>query len=229
MWTNISNYSSENFGAQSQTISEIRGLPAPFSYPLKRQIPYDAIDYTTETTYIIDMALICVPKWRMNMVPTFRPGNVERIEFAKRLINLMRDNGVNQADLARKSGLTRDAVSTYCRARSMPEPSNLKKLADALGVEPSHFLLEVTAPTPEPLPASPRRIVRANDNSFVSPFPPLVPEPPKPAAQVFNMRIGPNGEAFVEIRATLPVKVATELMEYCSKLQRGTGFDPLGF
>lgn len=92
------------------------------------------------------------------MMPTFRPhssANIERMEFTKKLVALMRDKNLNQTDLAKKAGLTRDAVSTYCRARSMPEPSNLAKLAKALGVEPAYFQLDyyriaekMASPTP---------------------------------------------------------------------------------
>lgn len=89
------------------------------------------------------------------MMPVFRPhssADTERIEFSKKLINLMRDHNMNQADLARRAGLTRDAVSTYVRARSMPEPANMAKLAAALGVESTYFQLDANR-LPERMPA----------------------------------------------------------------------------
>ncbi|MGH8561273.1 MAG: helix-turn-helix domain-containing protein, partial [Nevskiales bacterium] len=57
-----------------------------------------------------------------------------RYEFGRRLLNLCLQKGWNQSDLARASELGRDAISTYVRGRSFPDPKNLRKLADALGV-----------------------------------------------------------------------------------------------
>lgn len=74
---------------------------------------------------------------------------VERIEteqFARRLHKLMLDRGMSQSDLARKVwGKTtdgrgydvaknRDRISVYLRGQSYPDPVNLSKMADALGV-----------------------------------------------------------------------------------------------
>jgi len=61
---------------------------------------------------------------------------IRRTEFAKRLYGLMMSKNWNQSDLARQAGLGRDSVSQYVRANNTPSPRNLKKLADALGVEP---------------------------------------------------------------------------------------------
>lgn len=58
-------------------------------------------------------------------------------EFARRLTYLMNARGWNQSELARRAGVGRDAVSSYVRARSFPEPANLSKLASAfkMGVD----------------------------------------------------------------------------------------------
>lgn len=56
--------------------------------------------------------------------------------FGRRLFQLMLAKNWNQSDLSRASGLGRDAISTYIRGRSYPEPVSKKKLADALGVRP---------------------------------------------------------------------------------------------
>lgn len=141
--------------------------------------------------------------------------NIDRIEFAKRLINLLRDRNMNQSDLARAAGLTRDAVSTYVRARSMPEPINLAKIAKALGVEPSFFLLKVGGgPTQTSnSPQSPRSIIpahAANDDDDV--IGNLVPD-------TYNMQILPTGKARVEIIAYLPVEKAAELMAFCGRFR----------
>ena len=61
---------------------------------------------------------------------------IRKTEFAKRLYSLMIAKDWNQSDLARASGLGRDSVSQYIRANNTPSPQNLKKLAEALGVEP---------------------------------------------------------------------------------------------
>jgi transcriptional regulator with XRE-family HTH domain len=61
---------------------------------------------------------------------------IRKTEFAKRLYSLMMAKDWNQSDLARASGLGRDSVSQYIRANNTPSPQNLKKLAEALGVEP---------------------------------------------------------------------------------------------
>lgn len=147
------------------------------------------------------------------MMPVFRPhssANVERMEFAKKLINLMRDKDLNQSDLARKAGLTRDAVSTYVRARSMPEPANLAKLANALGVEPSYFQLDyyriaekMATPEPfEPTKAAPTVDVPLSDDEAVT------------------MKIGRDGKAVVTIRATMDVDKAMEFIAYFNKSQQ---------
>lgn len=56
----------------------------------------------------------------------------------------MLDRGWNQSELARRSGLGRDSVSTYIRGQVLPEPKNLKALADALGIQ-AHDLLPQSA------------------------------------------------------------------------------------
>lgn len=62
--------------------------------------------------------------------------SLRKVEFAKRLFSLMNEKNWNQSDLARASGLGRDSISQYVRANNIPSPKNLKRLADALGVEP---------------------------------------------------------------------------------------------
>lgn len=146
------------------------------------------------------------------MMPVFRPhssANVERMEFAKKLINLMRDKNLNQSDLARKAGLTRDAVSTYVRARSMPEPINLAKLAKALGVEPSYFQLDyyriaerMASPEPfNPEKTSPNIDLPLDDSEAVS------------------MTVRKDGMAVVTIKAVMEVGKAAELMAFFKKDQ----------
>ncbi len=68
------------------------------------------------------------------------PRHLTKQEFARRLTQLLLDKGWNQADLARAAEIGRDAVSTYVRGRSLPTPLNLRKIADALGVEGESLL-----------------------------------------------------------------------------------------
>ena len=60
------------------------------------------------------------------------PRELTKQEFGRRLMALMLDKGWNQSELARAAKLGRDAISTYIRGISFPEPKNLVKLAQAL-------------------------------------------------------------------------------------------------
>lgn len=55
--------------------------------------------------------------------------------FARRLWRLMVGKGWNQSELSRQSGVGRDMISGYVRAKHLPDPPHAKKLAAALGVE----------------------------------------------------------------------------------------------
>lgn len=69
------------------------------------------------------------------------PAHLIRQDFANRLYNLMHENGWTQAELGRRAGIeSRDSISTYINARSLPSPLNLEKLAKALGVTPEELL-----------------------------------------------------------------------------------------
>ena len=63
-----------------------------------------------------------------------------RKDFAKRLFHLLGEKEWNQSDLAREAGINRDSVSRYIRAQNLPDLVNLKKMADALGVEQNDLL-----------------------------------------------------------------------------------------
>lgn len=137
------------------------------------------------------------------MMPVFRPhsnANLERIEFAKKLVNLLRDRNLNQADLARRAGLTPDAISTYVRARSMPEPSNLEKISAALGVDPSYFQLDRNR-------VADRMESPAIFNSRAVPF-------EAPTEEQFTMSVLPNNKAFVKVAAIVDLDKAAELLAF---------------
>jgi transcriptional regulator with XRE-family HTH domain len=72
--------------------------------------------------------------------PDLRPKHLSKQEFGRRLYRLMAAKGWHQSELARQAGIARDSVSTYIRGVSLPEPGNLKLLAQALGVEPDDLL-----------------------------------------------------------------------------------------
>jgi transcriptional regulator with XRE-family HTH domain len=72
--------------------------------------------------------------------PDLRPKHLTKQEFGKRLYRLMISKGWHQSELARRADVARDSVSTYVRGVSLPDPSNLEKLARALGVDPVDLL-----------------------------------------------------------------------------------------
>lgn len=68
------------------------------------------------------------------------PRELTKVEFGRRLQALMLQKGWNQSDLSRQAKLGRDAISTYIRGVSFPEPKNLQRLAKALGIESETLL-----------------------------------------------------------------------------------------
>jgi transcriptional regulator with XRE-family HTH domain len=52
----------------------------------------------------------------------------------------MLQKGWNQSELARQAGIPRDSISTYVRGLSLPTPSNLAKVAAALGEDAERLL-----------------------------------------------------------------------------------------
>lgn len=61
-------------------------------------------------------------------------------EFGRRLQSLILERNWNQAELARAAGLGRDSISTYIRGKVFPDPKNLKRIADALGMTPQQLM-----------------------------------------------------------------------------------------
>ena len=57
----------------------------------------------------------------------------------RKLVNLMADKGLTQADLAEKAGISRTAVYGVMKGRRPTLPT-LGKIARALGVKPSELL-----------------------------------------------------------------------------------------
>jgi transcriptional regulator with XRE-family HTH domain len=61
-------------------------------------------------------------------------------KFAAKLNAALDERGWSQSELARRAGLRRDAVSTYCRAAAMPSKVFLDKIAKALGGSAAELL-----------------------------------------------------------------------------------------
>lgn len=72
------------------------------------------------------------------------PRALTKQEFGRRLMALLLDKRWNQSDLARAADIGRDAVSTYIRGISFPDPKNLRKMADALGTDMENLLPNTT-------------------------------------------------------------------------------------
>ncbi|WP_411508235.1 helix-turn-helix domain-containing protein [Brucella anthropi] len=133
--------------------------------------------------------------------------NVEIVRaenFARNLFKAMTDRGMSQSDLARalwgetvtsegkNAARGRDRISVYLKGRTVPTPSTLKKIAEALGVP-----LEELAPD----------IVGAavdRDN----------PE--------FSMSVvaGHPDKTFVRVSKLLPLKFAVEIAQVIERAER---------
>ncbi|WP_048647541.1 helix-turn-helix domain-containing protein [Nitratireductor soli] len=75
-------------------------------------------------------------------------------EFGRRIYNMMLEKGWRQSDLARRSGLTKDSVSTYVRGKAFPTPASVAKLASAFGapaeeIFPNHVHNAIVEDTPD--------------------------------------------------------------------------------
>ena len=71
------------------------------------------------------------------------------IEIANRLVQLRKQHGYSQEELAAKLGLSRQAVSKWERAEASPDTDNLIMLSRVYGVSLDE-LLKTDEPIPEP-------------------------------------------------------------------------------
>lgn len=78
-----------------------------------------------------------------------RPKTLVKQEFGRRVYQLMLQHGWNQSETAQKAGLTRDDVSRYIRAVSLPTEDKLHKLAAAFGVSAEDLIPNYIASTAE--------------------------------------------------------------------------------
>lgn len=68
------------------------------------------------------------------------PRYIDKQAFGRRLYQLMTAKGWTQSELARRANITRDAVSTYVRGKTMPTRQSANALAEALGVQLEELL-----------------------------------------------------------------------------------------
>jgi transcriptional regulator with XRE-family HTH domain len=67
--------------------------------------------------------------------------------FASTLRTLVQARGWNQSDLGRESGIGRDCISGYVRAKNMPNTKHMDALASALQVTRAMLMGDPPAPT----------------------------------------------------------------------------------
>lgn len=63
-----------------------------------------------------------------------------RALFGSKLKNAIRDANMNQSDLARRMDVTKDAISSYVRGRSLPNDEALAKIGAILQVDIEYLL-----------------------------------------------------------------------------------------
>ena len=80
----------------------------------------------------------------MKTSTTWGTGLESRREFAQRLRKLLAQRNMNQAELARVAGISKDAISTYMMLRSLPSRETLVRLANVLEVDPDDLLIHPT-------------------------------------------------------------------------------------
>jgi transcriptional regulator with XRE-family HTH domain len=65
------------------------------------------------------------------------------------MLRRLAELSMNQSELASRLGITRDAVSTYARMRSLPSPAVLRKMSSVLGIPADDLLPSRYDPEPE--------------------------------------------------------------------------------
>lgn len=60
--------------------------------------------------------------------------------FGRKLLDAIRDANMNQSDLARRLGITKDAVSSYVRGRCLPKDETLIRICSELGISEESLL-----------------------------------------------------------------------------------------
>ena len=60
--------------------------------------------------------------------------------FGKKLLDAIRDANMNQSDLGRRLGITKDSVSSYCRGKCLPKDETMVRICKELGIEEDDLL-----------------------------------------------------------------------------------------
>lgn len=91
-----------------------------------------------------------------------RSSEETRAIFGKKLLDAIRDNNMNQSGLARRLGLTKDAVSSYVRGRCLPKDETMIAICNELGIKEEELLPRRY----DTSPANPQvKLVSVSDNS----------------------------------------------------------------
>jgi transcriptional regulator with XRE-family HTH domain len=91
-------------------------------------------------------------------------GQRDKVEFIRKMRQLMAHKGMTQSDLGRASGLGRDMISHYMRGVRYPGPASLSKIAGALGVKPGELDPEIGVPPDEPQDLAEIRQIHGDPN-----------------------------------------------------------------
>lgn len=113
--------------------------------------------------------------------------------FSRRLWRLMVGKGWNQSELARQSGVGRDMISGYVRAKHLPDPPHAQKLAAALGAE-IEDLFPISSGGADAAPAIVQREL-----------PPV------------EMRATTDGKVMLQLNLEVPMEVALQVLTLIQK------------
>jgi transcriptional regulator with XRE-family HTH domain len=101
----------------------------------------------------------------LELRPQFRvgrrsiPGRLDRAACER----AMKTQGINASELARRAGVSRQAIANYFAGRAKPSPDTLRRLAELLDTDPERLLLvvdESNAAPSRPAEIKPRRTAR---------------------------------------------------------------------
>ena len=148
---------------------------------------YAAVTYKRHTQTVRGLKLV-TNKIRTHLDEDINkaiPAHIMKEEFAKRVYRFMTNKGWTQSELARKSDLPRDSISSYVRGASMPTPKSLAKLAAGLGVDETELV--------------PNHVESAIERD----------------SPMIEVRISPNARntALLRINAIIPADVALKIQE----------------
>lgn len=75
-----------------------------------------------------------------NRISSVKSTEELRQVFGSRLLDSIRNAGLNQSELARRCGLTKDAISSYVRGRCLPKQATFDKICAELEVHKNDLL-----------------------------------------------------------------------------------------